>query len=371
VNRNLLIILAIAVVLLVATIIFGGLQFTEGEDPAVQMARQTTPSPAPTPPPPPAAEGEEAAEEPPAPAAEEAPPSEEEAAAAESADATPAAEPAEAGETEEAGTGEETGEAPPTEAAAEPGTEPAEAPAAEEESGSASTTSGGGTVQQVESDDGAAPVQESVEEQEAADGEEAEAATTDETTTGEEAETTEEEQDLVTRFKEMDPRDIIKKKYEDLEEKKTKPWDQEFDPDGYIPETGRTDPMTRVSSAVPKELKPPRAGETDENEISTYLWSLQASAIVDYFTFALQCHNVIQIGLDKYATFSLPGFGMFMMEEDFPASLNAGYVEGIPLTLTITCTSIQTDRVVVRIAVTGRGSATTITKDLTYIPNDY
>lgn len=173
-------------------------------------------------------------------------------------------------------------------------------------------------------------------------------------------------EDPVENFKNLDPRDIIIKKYEDLESRKTEPWNPEDE--GYIPNTGRIDPLTRVRSAVPDELKPPRAGETDMNEINTYLIADAATMIVDQISMTMQCHNVIQIGLSKYASFSYGGGPPFPLEEGFSTQVNAGSVNGIPIMASIMLTSVSADQVVLRITAFGQGTATSVTKNQTYIP---
>jgi len=180
----------------------------------------------------------------------------------------------------------------------------------------------------------------------------------------------------IANFKNMDPREIIDKKYTDLEDRKTDPWNEEK-PEKFIPETGRVDPLTRVDSAVPKELAPPRAGETDQNQIDNYLIAQQASLIVAGIAASLQCHNVIQIGLDKYASFSIAdngqggGGGMFTLQEgQSSGQFMTGMVNGIPLVGSVTCASISTKQVVLIISVAGWGTPTSISKEQVFIPRN-
>jgi hypothetical protein len=167
----------------------------------------------------------------------------------------------------------------------------------------------------------------------------------------------------------MDPRDIILEKYDDLEGQVTNPSD-ETNPETYIPETGRTDPLTIVNSAIPEELRPPRTGDTDLNEIDTYFVAQQATAFVNAIRYSIQCHNVIQIGIEKYATFSTAQ-GRFLLSEGQSTSFGLGYVNGILLVGTVTCASVDTDRVVLRVTVYGEGTTTSISKDQTYIPRGF
>lgn len=325
-KRYVMITMAIALALTALSTVLLGCNPAQEEDPAVALLEQAqqqsgAASPATAP------EAGEAAEP-----AEEEPEADESAEEAEEAGAEESAEDAEGAEAEEP---------------AEDTEEPAEAD--------------GGADQGLVSDEDTAPRQMPAQQvpEESASGDEGEEAADEEAAA-------EESGDPVENFKNLDPRDIIVKKYEDLEERKTEPWDEESE--GYLPNTGRVDPLTRVRSAVPDELKPPRAGETDMNEINTYLIADAATMIVDGVAYAMQCHNVIQIGLTKYATFSYGGSQPFPLEEGFSTSLNAGSVNGIPIVVTITLTSVSTEQVVLRITAAGQGTATSVTKNQTYIP---
>ena len=332
----------------------------EGEDPAMAMVRQTnagsTPPPATETTPPPA--------ETPAPATE----------TAETPVATEGEPPALAGEGEAAPAteGEETSvegdETAPAEGeTAVEGEEPAveaEAPAAEGEE-PAVEAEAPATEGEV-----AAPEDEAAVEGEASPedvpaglpGTEEEGFIEDEVP---------ENLDPIDNFKAMDPRDIIISKYEDMAGRKTEPWNEE-DPEHFIPETGRPDPMTRVFDSVPDELKPPRAGETDQNQIDEYLVATEATAIVESIALMLQCHNVIQIGLDKYGTFSIPGGGQFLLSEGQQTGQTVGSSTGIPIQISIVVASITTDEVRVNISATGYGTTTSVSKSVVYIPaNEY
>lgn len=173
----------------------------------------------------------------------------------------------------------------------------------------------------------------------------------------------------IENFKNMDPREIIDRKYTDLEERKTEPWNEEL-PETFIPETGRVDPLTRVISAVPKELKPPRAGETDQNQIDSYLIAREATAIVNGIAASLQCYNVVQIGLDKYASFSSGGRMFTLTESQSSGQFFVGMVNGIPLVGEVTCASITTKQVVLVITVSGYGTPTSISKEQVFIPKN-
>ncbi|MEZ5337727.1 MAG: hypothetical protein R3F46_05635 [bacterium] len=167
------------------------------------------------------------------------------------------------------------------------------------------------------------------------------------------------EKDPIQAFMELDPRDILRAKQQDLEGRLTSPWDEE-NPDEFIPETGRVDPLTLVDSAIPDQLKPPRSGSTDENEIELYLATVFATQTVDQVARALQCHSVIQIGVVSTAYFSL-GLG-----DDAPRfSMTEGSSSGIG-GAQVTCTGVSDTKVSVTISVPIPGNV--ISRSKVYIP---
>ncbi|MCB1217689.1 hypothetical protein KDL44_09855 [bacterium] len=167
------------------------------------------------------------------------------------------------------------------------------------------------------------------------------------------------EKDPIQAFMELDPRDILRAKQQDLESRLTSPWDEE-NPDEFIPETGRVDPLTIVDSAVPDQLKPPRSGSTDENEIELYLATVFATQTVDQVARALQCHSVIQIGVVSTAYFSLgtgEGAPRFSMTEGSSNGIGGAQV---------TCTGVSDTKVSVTISVPIPGNV--ISRNKVYIP---
>jgi len=178
------------------------------------------------------------------------------------------------------------------------------------------------------------------------------------------------EDPAITNFKNLDPRTIIDKKYEDLKDKETEPWNMET-PELFIPETGRVDPLTPVDSAVPDELKPPRTGSTDENQIDTYLISQACSAVIEQVSTMLRVYNVIQIGLFKFASISIGGDRGFPVQEGFSVDVPIGVVNGAAISLNITCSSISTKEVVIVLTASAQGTTTSVSKTMTYIPNTF
>jgi hypothetical protein len=137
----------------------------------------------------------------------------------------------------------------------------------------------------------------------------------------------------------MDPLKIIIQKYDDLYSKHTTPSDEESD--DFIPETGRVDPLTRVSDAVPDDLKPARTGETDETDIITYLETQMATEAVLEVEFSLQCHSVIQIGLIKFVNVAIGNGPSRSIPEG--GGLFAWTSNGYPVI--VMCTKISTKEV--------------------------
>lgn len=353
-NKNLLIILGVVVVLLVLTLVFSGGHFTmgEGEDPALALAKSQA--------------GRQSA----ASVGTETAPAEEKAAEAKPAEATSAGG-TEAAEAEtggeaakanegEAANGETAAEATPaagseeqaaTEAAGETTPEPGEAADKTEDNGS-------GEGEQTGSDESGTEraAQEIAGQKKQESG--------DEDLMDQEALP----EDPVERFKQMDPRDIIDAKYKDLEDRETHPWDED-NPEVFIPETGRVDPLTRVSSAVPDDLKPPRSGETDQNLLQTYLGTAAATDAVNAVALNLYCLNVIQIGLERRATFSFPplyGDRTFTIQEGGGFGLT---INGVSVNISVS--SIDTDTVVVRISGSVPGTSGTVNKTQTFIPRAF
>jgi hypothetical protein len=188
-------------------------------------------------------------------------------------------------------------------------------------------------------------------------------------------------EEIIAEFVKSDPRDILDAKSEDLEKRKTEPWDEER-PETFIPETGRKDPMTIVIGSVPKELLPKRSGEDDESELETYLYTELATSILNEVTQRLRCHSVIQIGIQKFAQMSLSGGeggggggsgingGRGGGGNRFVISEGNGfnnYINGFELSVTVT--SISTDEVVVDVSVAAPGTNITVDKQLVFIPN--
>jgi hypothetical protein len=167
-------------------------------------------------------------------------------------------------------------------------------------------------------------------------------------------------------WKNSDPRDIIQAKYDDLQAKETDP-SNEDNPEEFIPETSRVDPLTPVLGALPDELKPPRGGEDDPNEAQTYLYTAAATEVVDYVGLTLQVYNVLQIGLTKIVTIRAGGRA-YNLQEGQPLGLTMESSQGIPVQAQFAVAAASSDEVTISVSGTPWGSTVNVSKNFTYIP---
>lgn len=170
-------------------------------------------------------------------------------------------------------------------------------------------------------------------------------------------------------WKTQDPREIIKAKYDDLEKRKTTPWNED-DPANFIPETGRVDPLSPVLSELPDELKQRRGMETDANEILSYAFSAAASEAVDTVMAVLQVYNVVQIGTEKLVTMGIPGDRAFTVSEGGGRGFNFP-VQGMLVTVSVQVVAVSTEEVTVVVTGEVPGTDASITKNQIYIPRRY
>jgi hypothetical protein len=176
-------------------------------------------------------------------------------------------------------------------------------------------------------------------------------------------------QAVIKHFLDSDPRDILLEKSDKLKEKETKPWD-DSNPDAYIPETGRVDPMTPVRNALPKELLPKRSGD-DDSDLQGYLLTTAATGVLEGITQELVCYSVIQIGLTKYARISFNGGkSITTVSLDQNAQQRIRTPEGT-LTVQFNVASITTDEVVINVVVSGQDTNVSVQKQMVFIPRNY
>lgn len=173
--------------------------------------------------------------------------------------------------------------------------------------------------------------------------------------------------DVIEDFVDSDPRDILLAKARDLKERQTNPSD-DTRPETFIPETGRKDPMTIVQNSVPKELLPPRSADDDESDLQTYLYTAFATQAMQGVAANLQCHNVIQIGIQKYAQMSFGDGPRFTISEG--NGFNQGTRVGpVNVQISINVSSISSKEVVVDVNVNPQGTAVVVNKQLVFIPS--
>lgn len=178
------------------------------------------------------------------------------------------------------------------------------------------------------------------------------------------------EDERIVNFQNLDPRDIIIKKYDSLAQLHTEPWNPEKNEDDFIPETGRIDPLNPVDSAIPDELKPPRSGETDQNLIETYLVSVACTAAVDSVRQMVQVYNVLKIGAQKYVSIGIGGQrGSIEVGQGF--GFMAGSVGNIPILVNLTISSATESEVVIDVTASGAGTATSVSKSQVFIPRSF
>lgn len=177
--------------------------------------------------------------------------------------------------------------------------------------------------------------------------------------------TDEEKLAALEEWKNADPRELIEAKYADLQSRKTTPMVEESE--DFIPDTGRIDPLTRVRGEVPDELKPPRAGESDVNDIDSYIDTRSASLIVDGVGMSTQVWNVFQIGLQKIVTISVQGqfYEMTGVGDGFQFM---AWGERSPIQVNYSLISASPDEVVVGVSATPLGTTIVINKTFTFIP---
>ena len=93
-------------------------------------------------------------------------------------------------------------------------------------------------------------------------------------------------------FKNIDPKTIIDDKYDELEKDVT-------DPEKFAEDIGRVDPLTVVSDFMPPELRPPRKGETNDEQITAFLQEARAHDVLSRIS--LDIRETINAGNQWFA----------------------------------------------------------------------
>jgi hypothetical protein len=108
-------------------------------------------------------------------------------------------------------------------------------------------------------------------------------------------------------FRNLYPEDIIEKKYNVLEEEVTKP-------ENFAEDIGRVDPLTVVNDFIPEELRPPREGETSDEEMFKFMEEAVGYEILN--SIEIQVIEVLQVGNYNSVVCLINGQGTNMAEGD-------------------------------------------------------
>lgn len=119
-------------------------------------------------------------------------------------------------------------------------------------------------------------------------------------------------------FKSISPGDIMTKKYEDLQKQLDDPAKLRFD------QVGRNDVLTVVVDALPEELRPPRTGETNEENIAKFFRSAYGTMLIEQVD--IQVHSVIAVGMVRYVNLTVDGSRFTIREGDGISAANGADV---------------------------------------------
>lgn len=170
--------------------------------------------------------------------------------------------------------------------------------------------------------------------------------------------TQEEKMDELAAFEQIDSNDIIKARLEEAEANETV-----VDPEQDLPypDTGRTDPLMIISSAIPEEIRPPRSGETDYDSILEYIIKSYGTAVLD--SIEIEVWSVMQIGLVELVNMSING-RLLTMSEGSSYDMTMGYQETLRISVSSASSSLVT------IGLTYSTPYGSVSKSKTYIPKD-
>ena len=170
--------------------------------------------------------------------------------------------------------------------------------------------------------------------------------------------TQEEKRDELAAFEQIDSNDIIRARLDEAIENETPVIPEEDLP---YPDTGRTDPLMIVTSAVPEELRPPRSGETDYDSILEYIIKFYGTAILD--SIEIEVWSVMQIGLVELVNMSING-RLITMSEGSSYDMTMGYQETLRISVASASSSLVT------VGLTYSTPYGSVSKSKTYIPKD-
>jgi hypothetical protein len=170
--------------------------------------------------------------------------------------------------------------------------------------------------------------------------------------------TQEEKRDELAAFEQIDSNDIIRARLKEAEASETL-----VDPEEDLPypDTGRTDPLMIITSAIPEEIRPPRSGETDYDSILEYIIKSYGTAILD--SVEIEVWSVMQIGLYELVNMSING-RLLTMSEGSSYDMQMGYQETLRISMASASQSLVT------IGLTYSTPYGSVSKTKTYIPKD-
>jgi len=170
--------------------------------------------------------------------------------------------------------------------------------------------------------------------------------------------TQEEKRDELAAFEQIDSNDIIKARLDEAKASETEVIPEEDLP---FPDTGRTDPLMIVTSAIPEELRPPRSGETDYDSILEYIIKSYGTAVLD--SIEIEVWSVMQIGLVQLVNLSING-QIATMSEGSSMDMQMGYQETLRISV------VSASQSLVTIGLTYSTPYGSVSKSKTYIPKD-
>jgi hypothetical protein len=156
-------------------------------------------------------------------------------------------------------------------------------------------------------------------------------------------------------FRNMNPDKILKDKYDELNKEVTPP-------EHFAEDIGRVDPLTVVYDFIPEELRPPREGETNEEEVFKFLEEAIGYEILD--SIEIQVIEVLSLGNYKSVVATIQGQTMNIQEGQ---QLQMMTQEGFYVYITLT----SVDRSEVIFDLTFVGAYAVVTRTRTFISGSY
>ncbi|MEP0813807.1 MAG: hypothetical protein HRF49_03965 [bacterium] len=151
-------------------------------------------------------------------------------------------------------------------------------------------------------------------------------------------------------FRKLNPDEILEEKYKDLEEKVS-------EPEAFAEDIGRVDPLTVVLDYIPEELRPPRSGETNEEEIIKFLQESYGYEMIDSLN--IRVVEVVELGNYPIVLFTVNG----RPSQGGPGA--ATYFNGVEIRI------LEADTTAVTMRLTVYGTYSTMSRTKKFISGDY